>query len=78
MALAGLALVRPQPAWLAIGVVLFRMIEPNPAIAYRAWVALVGSILAWAGGLLSDRPNITDQCSPATRSSTSPASPASS
>jgi hypothetical protein len=76
--LAAVALARPRYAWPAIGVVIFRMIEPNPDIGWGAYLALAGSILAWTGGLLSDRPNITDQCSPATRSSTSPASPASS
>jgi hypothetical protein len=78
VALGVLALWRPRFAWPAIGVVLFRMIEPNPDAGWGAYLALAGSILAWAGGLMSTRPKITDQCSPATRSSTSPASPASS
>ena len=78
IACALLALVRPQYAWLAIGVVVFWLIEPHELTGRGAWLALAGSILAWGGGLMSARPKITDQCSPATRSSTSPASPASS
>ena len=78
VACALLALARPQYAWLAIGVVVFWLIEPHDLIGRGAWVALAGSILAWGAGLMSSRPKITDQCSPATRSSTSPASPASS
>ncbi len=77
-ACALLALARPQYAWLAIGVVVFWLIEPHELTGRGAWLALAGSILAWGGGLMSSRPKITDQCSPATRSSTSPASPASS
>jgi hypothetical protein len=73
-----LALARPHYAWLAIGVVVFWLIEPHQLIGRGAWLALAGSILAWGGGLMSARPKITDQCSQATRSSTSPASPASS
>ena len=78
IATALLALARPRFAWLAIGVVVFWLIEPHQLTGRGAWFALAGSILAWGGGLMSSRPKITDQCSPATRSSTSPASPASS
>ena len=65
---------------LAIALIVWRMVETPGGLelAYGAWIALAGSILAAAGGLMSVRPKITDQCSPATRSSTSPASPASS
>jgi hypothetical protein len=78
IASALLALARPSLAWLAIGVVVFWLIEPHDLTGRGAWIALAGSILAWGAGLMSARPKITDQCSPATRSSTSPASPASS
>jgi hypothetical protein len=83
-ALAVVIVARPRlarfAAPVALAIVAFRLIDApyDLWLGYGAWVALGGSILAWAGGVLSARPKITDQCSPATRSSTSPASPASS
>ena len=72
---AGIVCLLLRRHWPAIGVVLYRMIEPSPDPGWGAYLALAGSILAWAGGLMSVRPKITGQCSPATRSSTSGTSP---
>ena len=62
----GTAVLASAFGWLAIVLVLFRLIDEPQAgleLDYGAYVALVGSILAWVGSWLSMR----DESTPGTR-----------
>ncbi|MDA0163798.1 hypothetical protein OM076_26240 [Solirubrobacter ginsenosidimutans] len=60
----GIAVIASATGWLAILLVVFRLLDPpgpNGAadLRYGAWLALAGAILAWVGSWLSMRDEST-------------------
>jgi hypothetical protein len=58
----GIAVIASATGWIAIVLVVFRLLDPPGGsldLRYGAWLALAGAILAWVGSWLSMRDEST-------------------